>query len=242
MSWWAAAKCRGMPLTDTAPQHRWAVLVPLLALGIVALYFVMRLEIETLPRRFAFVPQEWNSAWQALQREPLRLLSDAPSLVRRLLVPALGASVLVAGPLHLATAVFFLWIFGDNVEARLGVVRFVILWLAAALVAAWVHVYLHRGGVHPVVGATGAIAGVLGAYLVLFRRAHVRVLGLVEAPCWLAFVAFFVLQLRPVQQALGWVGLLDGIDVRAHGASLVAGVVLTPLLLLGRRAPQPAKR
>ncbi|MCA8969909.1 MAG: rhomboid family intramembrane serine protease [Planctomycetes bacterium] len=227
-----------MPLTDTAPHHRFAFLVPLFAFGLVGIYVVMRRSIPSMPAELAFVPSDVANAWHALVHGSSRSWHESATLAGSMVLHMLGASILVAGPLHLVSAVLYVWLFGDNVEGRLGIVRMSMLWVAGAVVAGVTHVWLHPREQLPVVGATGAIASLLGAYLVLFRRASVRFLRMVELPCWLFFASFFVLQIGPVQQAFGWVGVLDGIDVRAHFASLLVGAAAAPLLALGTKVPK----
>lgn len=76
--------------------------------------------------------------------------------------------------LHLAGNMWFLWIFGDNVEDRMGRVKFLLFFLLSGLVATLVHVIFNLSSAVPVVGASGAVSGVLGAYMVLFPQARVR--------------------------------------------------------------------
>src|SRR5262245_36417712 len=92
-------------------------------------------------------------------------------------LPLLTAMFLHGGWLHLGGNMLYLWIFGDNVEDRLGHVRFLIFYLGCGLAAALAQIYIHPTSKIPMVGASGAIAGVLGAYLVLFP--HSRVLALI---------------------------------------------------------------
>ena len=77
---------------------------------------------------------------------------------------------------HLGGNMLFLWIFGDNIEHRLGHVRFVIFYLACGLAASLAHIVFNSGSIVPAVGASGAISGVLGGYLLMFPRNRVYVL------------------------------------------------------------------
>ncbi len=124
---------------------------------------------------------------------------------------------------HIAGNLYFLWIFGDNVEDRLGRGRFAILYLAAAVCGALAHWAGNLHGVEPMVGASGAIAGLMGAYLVLFPRVKV----------WLVF--FFVqFKMRAVWYMLAWLLLQLALrfdkstDVAwlCHVGGFVAGVLL----------------
>ena len=113
----------------------------------------------------------------------------APSLT------LLTSMFLHGGWLHLIGNMWYLWIFGDNVEDRLGRGRFLLFYLAAGLVAALLHYALNTDSRLPTVGASGAIAGVLGAYLVAFP--HARVITLVP------FFPFFQVMALPAVVVLG---------------------------------------
>ena len=87
------------------------------------------------------------------------------------------------GILHIAGNMLFLWVFGNNIEDRLGRVKFLLFYLLAGLIAVYTQALIDPGSTAPTIGASGAIAGVLGAYALLFPRA--RVLTLI-------FIIFFV--------------------------------------------------
>ena len=229
-----------MPLSDSAPRYRWPILVTLIALVLVGLYLLQAKDEHhtALLADFALIPKAWQEHWSEFCAKPSLLISSPAWFLREVMRPLCGASLLSAGPVHVGVAVAFLWIFGDNVEGRLGRLRFVVLWICGAAVAGATHAWLHPHGEMPVVGHTGAIAAILGTYALLFRKARVHVVRYLEVPCWTFIAAFFVLQIGPVQQAFGWVEVLDGLDARAHLASFVAGVALTPLLLVMNRCPE----
>src|SRR5690349_7728849 len=100
---------------------------------------------------------------------------------------------------HLAGNMLFLWIFGDNVEDRLGHGRFAVFYLACGFTAAVAQTYLHRSSLVPMVGASGAIAGVMGAYLVLYPHSRVLMLFpfpvfVFEMPAVIFLVIWFLVQ------------------------------------------------
>ena len=101
------------------------------------------------------------------------------------ILPIFTSMFLHAGPLHLIGNMLFLWIFGDNVEDRLGHAWYLVFYLICGVAAALFHTLLNAGSMIPTVGASGAIAGVMGAYFLLYPRA--RVLTLVPL-----FFVFFV--------------------------------------------------
>lgn len=122
-----------------------------------------------------------------------------PARVRWLSV--FSSMFLHSGWLHFLSNMLFLWIFGDNVEARLGHVRFVLFYLFCGAVAALAHVFMNPASTIPMIGASGAVAGVMGAYFVLYP--HSRILALVplfifmeviEVPAILFLGLWFVMQ------------------------------------------------
>jgi membrane associated rhomboid family serine protease len=134
--------------------------------------------------------------------------------------------------LHLGGNMLYLWVFGDNVEDAMGHGLFLLFYLLTGVVAALAHVLTQANSTVPLVGASGAIAGVLGAYLILYPRARILSLiflgifaRLVELPAALVLGLWFVLQV------LQGVGTLAAPDVEtvawwAHVGGFVAGMVL----------------
>ncbi len=103
---------------------------------------------------------------------------------------------------HLAGNMLYLWIFGNNIEDRLGPVRFTLFYLASGIAAALAHIATQPGSHVPMIGASGAIAGVLGAYWVLFPHARVKVfvfliffIEVVSVPAGLVLGLWFVMQI-----------------------------------------------
>jgi membrane associated rhomboid family serine protease len=157
-----------------------------------------------------------------------------------------GTSMFLHGGLvHLASNMLFLWIFGDDVEDALGRARFLAFYLASGVVAALAQTVASAasGDVHvPMIGASGAIAGVLGGYMTLFPRARVTTLvvvvvfiRVVALPASFVIGLWFVLQL-----ASAIFGGDPGVAFVAHVAGFVAGWVL--VRVLGRRRAWRARR
>jgi len=141
---------------------------------------------------------------------------------------------------HLGGNMLFLWIFGDNIEHRLGHLRFVIFYLGCGVAASIAHIVFNSGSIVPAVGASGAISGVLGGYLLMFPRNRVYVLtwgGVIGVP------ALFMLGLWIVTQfvnGFGSIAMTDetgggGVAYMAHIGGFVAGLLFAPLLGMGRR-------
>jgi len=148
------------------------------------------------------------------------------------------AMFLHGGFFHLAGNMLYLWIFGDNVEDRFGHGRFVAFYLICGAIAALAHALLDTRSTVPMVGASGAVSGVLGAYFVLYPRANVllampSVLARVPAVAMLAL--WFVGQLaRSLLIEPGAVG----VAFSAHVGGFVAGVVLVRWFVRDRRKRQ----
>jgi membrane associated rhomboid family serine protease len=149
------------------------------------------------------------------------------------------------GILHIVGNLLFLWVFGNNIEDRLGRVRFLLFYLLAGLVAVYAQALIDTGSTAPTIGASGAIAGVLGAYALLFPRARVLTLifiiffvTLVEIPALILLAVWFILQFLP---ALGQVAVEpgggQGVAYFAHVGGFVFGLAVAGVMLLvtGRR-------
>lgn len=135
------------------------------------------------------------------------------------------------GWLHIIGNMLFLWVFGDNVEDVMGPLRFVIFYLLCGLAAAAAQIIADAGSIIPMVGASGAIGGVMGAYAVLYPRARVHMLIIlivyvttISVPALLVLAYWFILQLVAGFGSLGASG--GGVAFWAHIGGFVAGVAL----------------
>lgn len=150
------------------------------------------------------------------------------------LFPLFSSMFLHGGWLHFFGNMLYLWVFGDNVEDRLGHFRYLFFYLICGLAAALFHIVTNPSSTMPTVGASGAIAGVLGAYLVLFPGARVLTLfpiffffQLVEIPALLFIGFWFVMQF--FSGALSLVsanGQMGGTAWWAHIGGFVAGIIM----------------
>ena len=156
------------------------------------------------------------------------------------------------GWLHLVGNMWFLWIFGDNVEDAMGHVRFVVFYLLCGLAAAAAQTFADPASTVPMVGASGAIGGVMGAYALLYPRAHVHMfifLGFymttIAVPAIYMLGYWFLLQLLSGLPALAG-ERLGGVAFWAHVGGFVAGLVLVMLFKqsdrLAARSNRPARR
>ena len=157
------------------------------------------------------------------------------------LLPILTSMFMHAGWLHIIFNMWWLWIFGDNVEDWLGHFRYLLFYLLSGLAALLVHILFNLGSPVPSVGASGAIAGVMGAYFVLFPSARVLTFIFVFftwLPAWLILGYWFVLQFLSgaATSISAGQGSNGGVAVWAHVGGFLAGVVM--IKLFPRRAPR----
>jgi len=150
-------------------------------------------------------------------------------------LPFFTSMFLHGGWLHLIGNMWFLWLFGDNVEDTLGSFRFLFFYLVCGLAAGATHYALSPTSNVPTIGASGAIAGVLGGYAVLFPGARVLTLvplgffwRVIELPAWIMLGLWFLLQAVSGFATLGAGG--GGVAWWAHVGGFVAGLILVRLL------------
>lgn len=226
-----------IPLHDDNPTRRFGWLTLALMLGNIAVFAI---EVTMPADRLA----EFIATWAFV---PARLAD--PAAAPMALVTILSSAFMHAGWLHLGGNMLYLWIFGNNIEDRLGSVRFALFYVACATGAAIGQTLATPGSTTPMVGASGAIAGVLGAYLLLFPRA--RVVTLIPILFWVELAAlpaafvigfWFLLQIAQGLTALG--GTLEsGVAWWAHIGGFAAGMALVlPLTLRDLRRPRTRRR
>ena len=144
-----------------------------------------------------------------------------------------------AGWVHLGGNMLYLWIFGDNVEDRFGHIKFTIFYLLCGLAATFAQLSFSLGSNVPNLGASGAIAGVLGAYILLFPQGKVRVLqgqGVIQVPALIAFGLWIVLQFFSGIGSIANTADTGGVAYMAHIGGFIAGFMLTFLFRGSREA------
>ncbi len=218
-----------IPLRDTIPASRVAwVTRGLLAANLAAFALELRsgAQLEVLLRRFGVVPAHW------LVGEPADFLAW-PGLFLTLVT----SQFLHGGFLHLGSNLLYLWIFADNVEDRLGHARFLTLYLGSGIAAALAQLIVTPSSTLPLVGASGAIAGVLGAYLLMFPRARILTLvplgflwDTVEIPAAMFLGFWFLLQWLYGLTTIGQVADLGGVAFWAHIGGFVTGMASAVVL------------
>jgi membrane associated rhomboid family serine protease len=213
-----------LPIGDDDSTRR---TVPLVTYGLIALnvlFFIVELTGgDAFILKWAFVPSRFLA----------NPFADFLTLFT--------AMFMHAGWLHLGGNMLYLWIFGDNVEDRFGHFKFIIFYLICGLVATFAQLAFNIGSDVPNLGASGAIAGVLGAYILLFPRGKVRVL---QGQRVIQVSALIVIGIWIVLQFFSGIGSIvsttqtGGVAYMAHIGGFVAGFLLT-FLFRGNRG-QPA--
>jgi len=151
------------------------------------------------------------------------------------LLTFITAMFMHGGWMHVLGNMLFLWVFGDNVEDKLGHARYLIFYILAGIVASIVHIFINPFSEVPVIGASGAVAGVLGAYFVSYPRARVLTLlpiiiffTIVEIPAVIFLAFWFILQLFNGAASLG--GAANTVAWWAHVGGFLSGIVLIKVM------------
>ncbi len=220
-----------IPLRDDIPSSRAPVVVVAIIVACTLVFF-WQLSLGT---------RGFEAIVTSLGVIPAALLGDVRLSAELYIVPPtvtiFTSMFLHGGFLHLIGNMLYLWIFGDNVEDAMGHGRFIVFYLLCGVAAALAQALPNPDSAIPMIGASGAISGVLGGYLLLYPRAQVLVLiplglfsRMVHLPAMLVLGLWFVLQL--VNSALADPGA-GGVAFGAHIGGFIAGMVL--LLLFKRR-------
>ncbi len=213
-----------IPLKDENPTARF----PAVTVGLIVLNVAVFLAQAFSPRgldyyvlRMGAIPYE-ISHLGSLPGWPVPRVSPPLSLLLHMF--------LHGSPFHLAGNMLYLWIFGNNVEDVLGRFRFAGFYLLSGLVASFTHIAFNPGSTAPMIGASGAIAGVLGAYFLLFPRARVLTLVflfIVPIPAAVILGIWFVMQIMNI-------GLGGGVAWFAHVGGFIFGMILIRIFVKKR--------
>jgi membrane associated rhomboid family serine protease len=224
------------PLRDTAPRKGIPVVLwTLVALNGLVFWFEESIPGPALHRfieLYALVPSRYTSPEWAV----------ASGLQAHSYWPFLTYMFIHGGWLHIIGNMWFLWIFGDNVEDRLGHLRFLIFYLLCGIGSALFYVLLEPGSMVPTLGASGAISGVMGAYILLYPRARVLTLIpvfflplLVEIPAVFFLGVWFLFQFLAGTFSLVTPHVEGGVAWWAHIGGFVLGMVLLPFFARNSR-------
>lgn len=221
-----------IPLRDDNPAQRVPVVTRVLILANIAAWVLELAQGEALPeflRDWGVVPGRLMASFSGGTSMPVEFATVFTSMF------------LHGGWMHLIGNMWYLWIFGDNVEDRMGPARYTLFYVGGGAVAALVHSALLPGSAIPTVGASGAIAAVLGAYAQAFPRARVLTLipiffffQVIAVPALVLLGVWFLIQF--VAGTLSFGGGSGGVAWWAHIAGFVYGFIA--MALLSRRRAQ----
>ena len=213
------------PLHDDNPTE----IFPLFTIGIVVLCVVVWVFIQGAGTS----PELLDGSVCALGAIPAeitgRVAARGPCVLGGLTWQTMFTSMFLHGSwMHLIGNMWFLWIFGNNVEDSMGRLRFVVFYLLTGLIAIGTQILLDPGSPVPTVGASGAIAGIMGAYIVLYPKARVSTLffffifiRIIPLPAWVILGYWFLIQLFSQTSGAG-----GGVAYAAHIGGFVSGVLL----------------
>jgi membrane associated rhomboid family serine protease len=248
------------PLYDENPHKRF----PLVTLLLIVVNVLVMVQLSRLSLRpggqeralainfeYGFIPARFTKVDQAgplvirqevqVNRQQVQVLEARVSTRPADVYPTiLSMMFLHGGWLHLISNMWMLWIFGNNVEDRLGSVVYACYYFLGGIVAVLVHWMTDPSSTMPVIGASGAVAAVLGGYAMTFPWAKVRSLILIPFPIFLDLPALAVLGIWFVLQLISGIGALgaavgqQNVAFWAHIGGFLAGVVMIPFLGLGR--------
>jgi membrane associated rhomboid family serine protease len=208
------------PIGDDNSGERTFPIVTYVLIALNVLFFLVELSGgDPFVKQWAFVPARFLANPSA----------DSPTLFTSMFMHG--------GWLHLGGNMLYLWIFGDNVEDRFGHGLFTLFYFVCGLGATFAQLMFTSGSNVPNLGASGAIAGVLGAYILLFPQGRVRVLqrgGVVQMPALVVIGFWIVLQLFSGVGSISNAADTGGVAYMAHVGGFFTGCVLT-LLFRGRR-------
>jgi len=222
-----------LPLKDLNPTRR----IPVITYGLIVVNVLVFLWEQSVP------VNELEELFMRLSVVPATFIQDPLALDT--ILDFFRSMFFHGGWAHLLGNMLYLWLFGDNLEDRMGVVLYLFLYFLGGIVASIAQIVINPNSLVPMIGASGAIAGILGGYLILFPGVRVRgiiLLGLyartAEWPAWAVLGLWFVLQLFNGAVALGvQTGTTGGVAFFAHIGGFITGFVLTWIFM--RIVPQP---
>ena len=205
-----------LPIGDDDSGSRTVPLVTYALIVMNVLFFLVEMSGgDAFIMKWAFVPSRFLT----------NPIGDFPTLFTSMFMHA--------GWLHLGGNLLYLWIFGDNVEDRFGHIKFIIFYLLCGLGATFAQLAFSLDSNIPNLGASGAIAGVLGAYILMFPQGRVRVMQgqqVIQMPALIVIGFWIVLQLFSGIGSISQTADTGGVAYMAHIGGFVAGFVLTYLL------------
>ena len=205
------------PISDSHKSNK----VPFITLSIIAANIFVFYQLLTTPNQEAFIFE------YALIPTSVNFLSP------QTLISFVTSIFLHGGFFHILSNMWFLWIFGDNVEARLGIIKFALLYLLAGITGNFAQYLLTPASNIPMLGASGAVSGILGSYFILFPSSNIRTfifmfffVTVTEIPAVIYIFYWFIIQLFSGIASLPFAFATGGIALWAHVGGFLTGLVL----------------
>ena len=232
-----------IPLYDDNPRDS----VPIVTLGLIAvniLVFLWQSAVGIGMYAYTMVPAVLTQGQSEIIRFDHFTAVQNPALHPAWLT-IFSSMFMHGGFMHIAGNMLYLWIFGDNIEASLGRGKYLLFYLIVGVAATFAHIASNPASQVPTLGASGAIAGVMGGYILLYPNANVKCLvpwgffsTLMDVPAWIVLGIWFAYQiLLNTMGAAGHGG--GGVAYMAHIGGFVAGLIL--IKVFGGRRPEPPR-
>lgn len=213
------------PLRDTIPSRSFPIITILLICVNLLIFFyefTLGSQVESLIRLLGVIPAHFSN-----------FLSLNPTRWLRLILTLFSSVFLHGSWFHVISNMWYLWIFGDNIEDRTGHLRFLVFYLLCGLLAGITHIVMNPLSEIPTIGASGAVAGVMGAYIVLFPRSKITTLiflvifiQIVRIPAIIFLGFWFILQILSGTLSLGIIEKSSGVAWWAHIGGFFTGMII----------------
>jgi len=224
-----------LPIGDDEGTAQGARIVTIALIAINVLVFFLELGQGSEDALQSFI-----TAWGVVPREYSVGHDLAPTIPLPYWSTLITSMFLHGGWMHLGGNMLYLWIFGDNLERVMGSAKYLIFYLVCGIAGGLAHIAFAGGSAVPSVGASGAISGVLGGYLLLFPRNRVRVLtrgGVASVPAIVVLGMWIVIQLVSQFGSIADTSQSGGVAYMAHIGGFVSGLVLVKLFATRRLVP-----
>ncbi|MEJ5305347.1 MAG: rhomboid family intramembrane serine protease [Ignavibacteria bacterium] len=232
-----------IPIKDDIPSRSYPIVnVTLIVLNVIVFFFELSLgdHLESFVRTFGVIPVKYFYSGVRLEDGSVILFS-----LEEKIIPLFTSMFLHGGWFHLIGNMLYLWIFGDNVEDRMGHFRYILFYILCGLAAAGAHIITNPESNIPTIGASGAISGVLGAYLMLYPLARIVVVipilffwDVIKLPALIVLGFWFVTQIFQGTLALAIeTTATGGVAWWAHIGGFVFGMIAVNIFKKKSRKP-----
>jgi membrane associated rhomboid family serine protease len=232
-----------IPIKDDIPSRSYPIVnVTLIVLNVIVFFFELSLgdHLESFVRTFGVIPVKYFYSGVRLEDGSVILFS-----LEEKIIPLFTSMFLHGGWFHLIGNMLYLWIFGDNVEDRMGHFRYILFYILCGLAAAGAHIITNPESNIPTIGASGAISGVLGAYLMLYPLARIIVVipilffwDVIKLPALIVLGFWFVTQIFQGTLALAIeTTATGGVAWWAHIGGFVFGMIAVNIFKKKSRKP-----